>query len=189
MCAQSSLGLRNRRDRYSHARDSNRQLRALPRRRVCRKPLNPLFIHSGEVCFLKKDDRGTHDPFERSACGFQDGRHVLQTLSGLLLDRIPNNPPRQWIVRPRTRHEHEPRCPYRLAVCRWRRRGVRRSNDISCHRFLHLPTVKVAPGFPQGRGQVKCSRGDSSANSCKIDPVFGVAYGSVLSQQLSEPLS
>ena len=74
---------------------------ALPRRRVRRKPLGPLFIHSGEVCFLKKDDSDTRDPFEGSACGFEDGRDILQALSGLFLDRIPNNLGGYWIVRPR----------------------------------------------------------------------------------------
>jgi hypothetical protein len=74
---------------------------ALPRRRVRRKPLDPLFIHSGEVCFLKKDDSDTRDPFEGSACGFEDGRDILQALSGLFLDRIPNNLAGYWIVRPR----------------------------------------------------------------------------------------
>ena len=73
----------------------------MPRRRVRRKPLDPLFIHAGEVCFLKKDDSGTRDPVERSACGFEDGRYILQALSGLLLDRIPNNLPGYRIVRPR----------------------------------------------------------------------------------------
>jgi hypothetical protein len=63
--------------------------------------LDPLFIHSGEVCFLKKDDSDTRDPFEGSACDFEDGRHILQALSGLLLDRIPNNLPGYWIVGPR----------------------------------------------------------------------------------------
>jgi hypothetical protein len=28
--------------------------------------------------------------------------------------------------------EHKTRCPYRLAVCRRRRRSVRRSNEVSC---------------------------------------------------------
>ena len=84
------LGLGNGRDGYSHARDSNGQLRALPRRRVRRKPLDPLFIHSGEVRLLKKNDRGTGDPIEGSARGFEDGGHILQALPGLLLDCVPN---------------------------------------------------------------------------------------------------
>jgi hypothetical protein len=73
----------------------------LPRGRLGWKPLNPLFIHPGEVCFLKKDDRDTHDPFKGSACGLEDGRNILQALSGLFLDRIPNNLPGYGIVRPR----------------------------------------------------------------------------------------
>src|SRR6202044_126676 len=99
--ATKSLGLAYGSNGHFHAGDSNRMLRALPRWRVRRKPLNPLFIHSGEVCFLKKDDSGTHDPFEGSARGFQDGRDILQALSGLLLDRIPDDLPGYWIVRPR----------------------------------------------------------------------------------------
>src|ERR1700675_3610582 len=85
-----TLGLGNGRYGYLHAGDSNGQLRALACRRVRRKPLNPLFIHSGEVCFLKQDDSGTHDPFKGSTCGLEDGRDILQALSGLLLDRVPN---------------------------------------------------------------------------------------------------
>jgi hypothetical protein len=50
---------------------------------------------------LKQDDSDTRDPFEGSACGFEDGRYILQALSGLLLDRIPNNLPGYRIVRPR----------------------------------------------------------------------------------------
>jgi hypothetical protein len=49
-------------------------------------------------------------------------------LSGLLLDRIPYNLPGYWIVRSRARDEHKTGCPYRLAVCRRRRGGVRHSN-------------------------------------------------------------
>ena len=79
--------------------------------RVRRKPLNPLFIHSGEICLLKKDDGGTHDPFEGSACGVEDGRDIHQALSGLLLDRVPYNLPGYWIVRSRARDEHKTRCP------------------------------------------------------------------------------
>jgi hypothetical protein len=73
----------------------------LARGRVRRKPLEPLFIHSGEVCFLKKDDGDTQDSFEGSACGFEDGRHILQTLSGLFLDRIADNLPGYRILRAR----------------------------------------------------------------------------------------
>jgi hypothetical protein len=94
------LGFGNSRDGHSHAGDSNRELRTLPCRRVRWKPLNPLFIHSCEVCFLKKDDSGTYDPFKGSACGFEDGRHILQALPGLLLDRVPNNLPGYRVVRP-----------------------------------------------------------------------------------------
>jgi hypothetical protein len=95
------LGLGNGRDGNSHAGDSNGQLRALPRRRVRRKPLKPFFIHTREVRFLKKNDSRTHDSFEGSACGFEDGRHILQALSGLLLDRIPDNLSGYRIVRSR----------------------------------------------------------------------------------------
>src|SRR5580700_7388653 len=93
------LGLGNGRDGHSHAGDSNGALRTLPRRRVRRKPLNPLFIHCGEVCFLKKDDSVTHDPFQGSACSLEDGKHILQTLSSLLLNRVPNNLPAYWVMR------------------------------------------------------------------------------------------
>jgi len=85
-----------------HAGDTNGQLRALPRRWILRKPIHPLFIHSGEICFLKQDDGGTHDSFEGGTRSFEDGRHVLQALPGLLLDRIPNNLPGDWVVRSRT---------------------------------------------------------------------------------------
>jgi hypothetical protein len=94
----SGLGIG--RDGHSHAGDSDRELRALPRGRVRRKPLHPLFIHSGEVCFLKKNDSGADDPFEGSACRFEDRRYILQTLSGLFLDRIPKDLPAYWIVWP-----------------------------------------------------------------------------------------
>ena len=85
----------------------------MPRRRIYRKPLNPLFIHSGEVRLLENDDCGTDNPFERSTCGFEDGRHILQALSGLLLNGIPNNLSGYGIVRPRARDEHKTRCPYK----------------------------------------------------------------------------
>jgi hypothetical protein len=94
------LGFGDGRDGHSQAGDSNGELRTLPCWRVRWKPLNPLFIHSREVCFLKKDDSGTHDPFKGSACGFEDGRHILQALSGLFLDRFPNNLSGYWVVRP-----------------------------------------------------------------------------------------
>jgi hypothetical protein len=93
-------GFGNGRDGHSHAGDSHGELRTLPRRWVRWKPLYPLFIHSGEVCFLKKDDSGTHNPFDGSAGGFEDGRHILQALSGLFLNRFPNNLPGYGVVRP-----------------------------------------------------------------------------------------
>ena len=95
-----TLGFGDGRDGHSHAGDSNGELRALPCRRVGRKPPHPLFIHSGKVCFLKKNDSGTHNSFERSACGFEDGRYIFEALSGLLLDGIPNNRPGYRVLRP-----------------------------------------------------------------------------------------
>jgi len=92
------LGLGNGCDRHSQAGDPNGELRTLPCRRIGWKPFNPLFIHSGEVCFLKKDDGGADDPFKGSACGFEDGRHILQALSGLLLNRVPNDLAGYWVV-------------------------------------------------------------------------------------------
>jgi hypothetical protein len=127
-------GLGNGRDGDSQAGDSNGQLRTLPSRRVHRKPLQPLFIHSGEVAFLKKDHGGTHDSIKGSACGFENGRYILKALPGLFLDRIPNDFPGYGIVRPGSGDEDETRCAYRLAIC-WRRgRGVRSSNDLDCHK-------------------------------------------------------
>ena len=86
----------------------------MPRRRIRRKPLYPFLIHSGEVAFLKKDHSGTHDAVERAACGLEDSGHILQALPSLLLDRVPNNLPGYWIVRPRAGHEYKTVCPEQL---------------------------------------------------------------------------
>jgi hypothetical protein len=73
----------------------------LPCRRIRRKPLNPLFIHAGEVCFFEQDDGETYGPFERSTRRFEDGGHILQALPRLLLNCVANNLRRHGIVRPR----------------------------------------------------------------------------------------
>jgi hypothetical protein len=52
------------------------------------KPLEPFFVHSGEIRFLENDDGGAHDPIERRTCSFKDSADVPQALSGLLLDRL-----------------------------------------------------------------------------------------------------
>ena len=68
--------------------------------RIGRKPLDPLFIHPGEVCLFKKDNGGAHDTIERSTRCLEDGRHILEALPGLLLDRIPDDLSGGWVKRP-----------------------------------------------------------------------------------------
>jgi hypothetical protein len=60
----SALERRNRGDGNLQAGYSNRQLGALPGRRVDRKPLQPLFIHPRKIVFIGKDHRGTDDLVE-----------------------------------------------------------------------------------------------------------------------------
>lgn len=90
---ESVLGFGNGCDRHSHAGDSNGQHSYIVAQEGCREALDPLFIHSREVGFLKKNYHSTHNPFEGGACGFENGRHILQALSGLLLICIPDDLP------------------------------------------------------------------------------------------------
>jgi len=84
----------------------------------CRKPFDPFFIHSRKVGFFKKDNGGTHNALERTACSLEYGGHVLRTLYRLLLNRVPDNLSGGWIVRTNAGDEHKPSSPYRLGVRR-----------------------------------------------------------------------
>src|SRR5580700_9541254 len=62
-------------------------------------------------------------------------------------------------MRPCARDEDKARCPYRLAICRRRSRGVRRLNDVSCHKVLQcalrfLVLYPIGPKLRQNEGTV-----------------------------------
>lgn len=80
------LRLGNRSNAHLHALGPYRQLRRLSRWRIKWKPLDPLLVEPGKICFLGEDDRRAHDLFERASCRRENCRDVAQALSGLFLD-------------------------------------------------------------------------------------------------------
>src|SRR4051812_8666241 len=86
-------------NRYFEARDADRQLRPLARRRVRREPLQPLLVHSAEVILIREDDGRAHDLVERASSLLQNRGDVRHALSRLLLDRRRGDGARGRIVR------------------------------------------------------------------------------------------
>ncbi len=127
------LSLGNGCDGDFEAGDFYGQFGALPGGRVHGKPLDPLFVHSGEIRFFIKNDRGAHDSIESGARGLEDGGDIFQALSGLFLDGFPNDFSGYGMLRACARDEHEARGPDSLAVGGRRGWGVQCADDLSCH--------------------------------------------------------
>ena len=94
---QSSF--RDHRDRDFHILRAHRQLSCLPCGRAGGKPFDPLFVHSVEVGFLRKNKSGADHLGKRTAGRGKNCGHIAQTLRGLLLNGCADDLTRRWIER------------------------------------------------------------------------------------------
>ena len=132
-----------------HAGDADGEFGALACWWVDGEPLDPFFVHPGEVGLFENDEGGADDSFDGGACGLEDGGDVLQALAGLLLDGVSGEFAGGRIVWAGAGDEDESGGAHGLAVGGRRRWGVGGANDVSWHVSLRCGPGK-AGGLRKG---------------------------------------